>query len=130
QMFDELQCRAYLVRAGNGLWCRSTEDGKHKPTYRVRRELAVCEEVVEGLIGRLPLVEAICFDEPKEGLHLKRARVDRGLQATKERMRGATVERRANLPLGPIERLDAVAVVLIPEIIHKTAKAIDVGELS
>ena len=126
----ELQRRADAVRERDPLRRRRAEHVEHELADRVRREVAVVDELGERLVRRLPLVAPVRLDQAEERLARKRAFANRRAQTQQQRVLRLAVEDAVQILLERVEDRGAVAVDLVAELVDESREAVDRGEVS
>ena len=94
-VLGELQRRADQSDSATRAGVAQPEHAEHELAHRVRRELAVAQQLLPGLIAADALVDAVGLDQARERLARQRALAQRRLQAPEQRVLGAPGDRRA-----------------------------------
>jgi hypothetical protein len=85
-VLGELQARADGVRGLDPLGRRCAEHVEDELSDRIRRQVAVADEVVERLVAGDSLILAVCLDEAEKRLSRQRALANRRPQPPHERV--------------------------------------------
>src|ERR1700736_5413043 len=104
---------------------------KHQFAHRSRREAAIVEELVEGLIATYDLVTTVGLDQTPEGLIRESAGRDGALQAAHHRMlRMTSVVDPIEIPLEPVEQTGAITEGFVTEVVDQACEAVDGQQVS
>ena len=125
-MLGHLEPRADPVRQRDAIGRGGAERVQHQLSDRGRRQLAVAQQVVEGLIPSHRLIPAVGLDEPSEGAlgEIECPRLDG--QRLHRRMLGVLARvHPIELALGPIEQSVAVAQDLVADVVDQAGDAVD-----
>ena len=128
-MLDELQRGADAVGERDPVRCRGAEDVKDELAHRVRRQVAVGEQLVERGVRLGQLVAAVRLDQPQEGLARKIAGTHRHGEPLQQRMLRLTVEDALEILLELSEKREPVARHLVADLIDEAGEPVHGGQV-
>jgi hypothetical protein len=124
-VLDELEPGADAVRELDPVARRRAECVQDELADRIRRELAVPEELVEGAVGDDVLVAPVRLDQPYERISRHRALADDRLQPAQQRVLGLALEHAVQVGLEDVEERAPVAGDLVTDLVDEAREAVD-----
>jgi hypothetical protein len=91
----------------------------------VGREVAISEQVGEGRVAFLLLIDSVRSDQAQKGAAGKVQLSHRRRQPLQDRVLGLTRERALEVLLEPVELREAISLELVPDLVGQARKAVD-----
>ncbi len=128
-MFGELERRADAVRERDRLCRRRVEHVQDELPDRIRRQVAVLQELVERAVLARSLVAPVCFDQTQERTARKLAVTNGAGESLQQRMARDAVEHAMEVLLEVVEEREPVTGDLVTDLVDEASEAVDRGEM-
>lgn len=125
QMLHDLERRADGVGERDVFDRGSARDMQHELAHGVRRERAVTQQRLEGLVALNPLIASVRLDQPLEGLARKPVSAQCRSQLLKQRMPRRPREGAIQVLLQRVEAREPVAFDLVAQVVSQPRKAVE-----